>query len=85
MTRHAIVPRPCFSYAEACYSPSDNSAELIKTEQNPIFQTPTTLQDLSTLSKTFQNLLVYTGLTSPELAQILLPVKNEKSKITRII
>ena len=82
-----MVPQLPIEPEPTSYSSSESLDEWIKTGlQNPIFQTPATYQDLSTDSETFQNPLASTaGLISPELAQILPPVKYKKIKISRII
>ena len=59
--------------------PSDKSAE-----QNPVI-IPATSQDFSTLLGAFKNPLVSAGLISPDIAEILRPVKYEKSKSPRVI
>ena len=59
--------------------PSDKSAE-----QNPL-TIPATSQDFSTLLGAFQNPLVSAGLISPDIAEIVRPVKYEKSKPPRVI
>ena len=61
-------------------TPSDKSAE-----QNPVI-TPATWKGFLTLPGACQNLLASTGLISPDLAEILQPVKHdEKIKPPRVV